>query len=104
MLEFVAIKSQNNSELTIPGVQYENMPTSILFFSNNLLIYLLYLQGLIELGNSVSKTLGLYFKKQIFPAVTPAFSEEKALTEEIILTMIQSSVEVCCIDVCLQKQ
>ncbi|XP_074627353.1 transient receptor potential cation channel subfamily M member-like 2 isoform X1 [Acropora palmata] len=69
VLEFVAIKSRNNLELTFPG-------------------------GLIEVGNSLSETLNLYFKKQIVPAVKLAFYEEKALTEEIILNMIQSSEEI----------
>ena len=32
VLEFVAIKSRNNLELTFPGVQYEHVPSSIFFF------------------------------------------------------------------------
>ena len=53
------------------------------------------LQGLVNVGDSVSVTLKKVLDKKILPALKPTFSDGKENLDESLDFMIQNAVEVC---------
>ena len=53
------------------------------------------LQGLVNVGDSVSVTLKKVLDKKILPAQKPTFSDGKENLDESLNFMIQNAVEVC---------
>ena len=53
------------------------------------------LQGLVNVGDSVSVTLKKVLDKKILPAIKPTFSDGKENLDESLDFLIQNAVEVC---------
>ena len=53
------------------------------------------LQGLVNVGDSVSVTLKKVLDKKVLPALKPTFSDGKENLDESLDFMIQNAVEVC---------
>ena len=53
------------------------------------------LQGLVNVGDSISVTLKKVLDKKVLPALKPTFSDGKENLDEGLNFMIQNAVEVC---------
>ena len=53
------------------------------------------LQGLVNVGDSISVALKKVLDKKVLPALKPTFSDGKENLDESVNFMIQNAVEVC---------
>ena len=53
------------------------------------------LQGLVNVGDSISVALKNVLDKKVLPAIKPTFSDGKENLDESVNIMIQNAVEVC---------
>ena len=71
----------------------ESMSNAILYSMHK--CHFCNLQGLVNVGDSISVTLKKVLDKKILPAVKPTFSDGKENLDESLNYMIQNAVEVC---------